>query len=1376
MYGVAFGSLLLSQPVIGAPQGGEIVAGHGEITKNNTKTDIIQNTDRMIIKWDKFDVHASEHVQFHQPTSSSIALNKIYDTKASQIDGRITANGHVMLINPNGIVFGGGSVVDVGALTATTADIDTDNFMNERYLFDQPGDVNAAIINNGLITAREAGLVNIVAPQVHNNGVIRARLGKIQMAAADTFAIDMAGDGLIQIAVSDDTAQKLAHNSGLLSAEGGYVAMTAGGARNILDSITENSGIIEAQSLSQKGGKIILGGGDTGVTLNRGIVDASGRKNETQGGEIAVLGQHVGLMEGSFIDASGTAEQAVDMSDESAAITADGEVKTNAEFLNSDRRGGGSIMIGGDYLGSGDTPTAQTLYVDAGAITLNDAITHGDGGRTVFWSDVTTDFSGQVYARGGTLSGHGGFVETSGKENLRAAGFVDLRNRVDGYNKGTYFLDPNAITIYGNVDEDYVSTDSSVDLTANEVLDLDFTAFENILEAGTATTSTFASLAVIASGDTNRTGDVTFSANVTIPASPIGAIFEQGGTGTGAWVGFLADGTFVVHAGGGGSFAATNAAHIEIAPGDPGYPSGTGDLSWEFLTSSRTAIVYWNGVEIGRDTAASNWSSWAGTNAGRYGGTNSGIVGGANSSNFNGTLNSSLSYYNSIPFYAFTDLADQSGAGNGLTVSTGLGEFAIGALNGLDGFSIEDGENYAVANTTDINDGNRSVFTRNFVFKTDSDVTTQQILYKEGGGTNGYNVYVEGDDLYVGFYNSGSRVYRQFDVTGDTEYILTSTFDASLDEFTVTLNGETMTGSALGMGTDFFSHTGGIYFGASDISLRIADGSTVTPTNTISTIGEARFYDAYLNSNATEIFVQNQALKYDLELVGGTGANEAARATASDGFGAFTTRYLERLAETADITLQATDTITLDLKGDTLDFTSGAAAGKSLSLITTNGDITDVSSGTISTTRTGVGAGQLGNITISAGGNIDLGTTELDAQSGGLVSLSAVGDVDLVQAGALNLGAVSGSNVTIQTTGGTADITLNNIVTSSAAGNSLVLASGRNFTNNFGAGALDAQNASGRFLVYSADPASDNRGGQTYDFKRYNRTYAGNAPATITGVGDGFIYSFAPTLTVTANDVTREYGDANALSYTITDFIDGDTAATTGAVSGSAALSTTANATSNAGTMHTITPTIGTLASDMGYQFTTFNNGTLTVNQATLSVKANNQSITQGASATPTYVFTGFKNSETLATSGVTGAADHLLGSLSALSVGSYTFDLDLSGLTSTNYTFTETLPKGTLTVNSSIPPPPPGGFVIPGPGGSGSDGDSGAVVLTRSPFRMLPEKDTDIDTLNAKEAISKVAVRTKKSRRAGQNNLIVVEKPIIDFYNLCQFSSEYCQ
>lgn len=351
---------------VAGPQGGQTVAGSANISQNGTKTDIHQHSNKAILDWRSFDVTAQEHVEFHQPSSGAIALNRINDAKASQIDGRLTANGHVMLINPNGVVFGASSQVDVGSLTATTADIDNNDFMAGRLDFKQAGNLDAAIVNHGSITVKEMGLVNFVAPRVENHGVIHAKLGKVQLAAADTFAIDMAGDGLLQVAITDEQAQKLSRNTGRITAEGGMVALTATHARSIVDSLVDNSGIIEAHSMTKVGGKIILGGANTKVF---GTLNANGKT------------------------------------------------------------GGGEILIGGDYQGKAieNVQNAKITEVSNTAVITANATDQGHGGKVIVWADGATRFEGVIEAKGGTNSGDGGFVEVSGKKYLEYAGDVDLR-------------------------------------------------------------------------------------------------------------------------------------------------------------------------------------------------------------------------------------------------------------------------------------------------------------------------------------------------------------------------------------------------------------------------------------------------------------------------------------------------------------------------------------------------------------------------------------------------------------------------------------------------------------------------------------------------------------------------------------------------------------------------------------------------------------------------------------------------------------------------------------------------------------------------------------------------------------------------------------
>jgi len=448
------------------PEGGQVVGGSATISESGKKLDVHQHTERTVIDWRSFNIDVDEHTEFHQPSSTATALNRVKSNDPSRILGKLTANGNVILVNPNGVFFGRDSVVDVNGLVATTADIDTAAFMAGGNHFNITGRPDAAIVNEGTITAKEAGLVGLVAPNVENHGVINARMGRVQLASGDTVVADFYGDGLLKVEVTDENVKsQFVGNTGRLEAEGGTVAMTAAAARQTVNALIVAKGELKAPSVSKRGGKIVIAAAGSNKTDKRGesavivqgLLEASGRDVGERGGNIEITGDNVALLDGTLIDASGHSGKSE---------------TTKGKKISDAREGsaGGEIKIGGDYLGQGDTQTAKNLYVDAGALILNDSLHEGDAGRTIFWSDDTTQFYGNVYARAlggkavneltwnattGGNAGDGGFVETSGKIHLDAGGYVDLT--ASNGDRGTYFLDPTNITIYGNFDPTDVS-------------------------------------------------------------------------------------------------------------------------------------------------------------------------------------------------------------------------------------------------------------------------------------------------------------------------------------------------------------------------------------------------------------------------------------------------------------------------------------------------------------------------------------------------------------------------------------------------------------------------------------------------------------------------------------------------------------------------------------------------------------------------------------------------------------------------------------------------------------------------------------------------------------------------------------------------------
>ena len=368
----------------------------------------------------------------------------------SEIDGALKANGNVFLINPDGILFGQHSVVDVGGLVATTNDIKNEDFMAGRYVFGQPGKADASVVNAGSITAATGGFAALVAPGVRNSGTISARLGKVGLAAANGFTLDFYGDQLLTLNVGDEiagtvrdvqtgeTLDALVKNEGALKADGGVVQLTAAAARKVVDSVINTTGIVEANSVGMKNGKIVLSAAtaDTkpaGTPTQRvkisGTLAAAGKNPGETGGKVQITGEDLAL-NGASIDASGPA-------------------------------GGGTILIGGDVSGGHpntnvvsqpkaqmeetSVPTATNVAVDPNSTIDVSATENGDGGKAVVWADFDTAFAGTIYAKGGDRGGDGGFAEISGGQNLDYAG-ATVNVAAPFGTAGTVLFDPYTAT------------------------------------------------------------------------------------------------------------------------------------------------------------------------------------------------------------------------------------------------------------------------------------------------------------------------------------------------------------------------------------------------------------------------------------------------------------------------------------------------------------------------------------------------------------------------------------------------------------------------------------------------------------------------------------------------------------------------------------------------------------------------------------------------------------------------------------------------------------------------------------------------------------------------------------------------------------------
>ncbi|MDZ4200906.1 MAG: filamentous hemagglutinin N-terminal domain-containing protein, partial [Gallionella sp.] len=479
---------------------------------------VITNSPGAIINWQSFSINAGESTRFIQSGPTSSVLNRVIGTDPSVILGTLTSNGRVFLINPGGILFGQGSRIDVAGLVASTLNLSNGDFLSGRL--DLVGDTLAGKVENrGSITTPSGGSVYLVGAGVANSGIISSPQGDVILAAGQSVKIfDSSTPGVrVELTAKDNAAVNL----GEILAHSGEVG--------IYGATLGNAGIINADQVGQDAsGKIVLRakqnvtlaessritasgdqGGDitiqseTGNTLVSGTIDASGTGVGQIGGTVHVLGQTVSLA-GTVINATGDA-------------------------------GGGTVLVGGNFHGAGPEQNSQRTSLDGSVIISADASYSGNGGLIAVWSDGDTSISGTLMARGGSNSGDGGFIETSGKHVLLADS--SRVNTLAPHGKaGMWLLDPVNWTIAAAGDETPASVVTSLagsnrtiladnDITVAEAVSwataqtLTLNAGHDVLVNAAMTASTAGAGIVLIAGN-----DVTATAALT--ASALGAVID----------------------------------------------------------------------------------------------------------------------------------------------------------------------------------------------------------------------------------------------------------------------------------------------------------------------------------------------------------------------------------------------------------------------------------------------------------------------------------------------------------------------------------------------------------------------------------------------------------------------------------------------------------------------------------------------------------------------------------------------------------------------------------------------------------------------------------------------------------------------------------
>lgn len=565
--------------------------------------------------FEEFGLSHGEIANFLTTPEITNIFGRVVGGNPSIIDGLLQVSGgnsNLFLINPAGIVFGANASLNVPAdFTATTAT--GIGFDSGSWLKVFGGNSWAELVGN----PNAFDFANLEPGSIINAGnlaVLRGNnLGLFAGTIANTGELRSPGGNISVVAVPEENLVRLSAAGNVLSLEVSPTSTVAFAPRSLPELLTGGGAKVASQIVVRPDGSVALVGSEVKIDPETGDAIFSGQLlgNEEWGTEngaiptIQILGNRVALL-GATVDVSGA-------------------------------NGGGNIFIGGDFQGNGTLPNARYIYVDGNSSIFANAGERGDGGRVIIWADRTTQFFGQISARGAAnlvspSSGNGGFVEISGKENLAFAGRVDV-DAPGGLN-GTILFDPANLTIVPGVgsEDEQLNGDSQIlfadgteefqigtqtlgNLTGNILLeatnDITITDLpENLLLLNGSPDS---SISFTADADGDGVGNFSMNSGDTIraPQKDItisGASLTIGHIDTSVPIGKAGDGGSVTLDATGNIFTGAIDTRSDSGNGGSVTLRSLGDIEVESIDtrSTRDATILENGIAIGDGSLGGN--------------------------------------------------------------------------------------------------------------------------------------------------------------------------------------------------------------------------------------------------------------------------------------------------------------------------------------------------------------------------------------------------------------------------------------------------------------------------------------------------------------------------------------------------------------------------------------------------------------------------------------------------------------------------------------------------------------------------------------------------------------------------------------------------
>ena len=371
------------------PIGGAVAAGSATINTAGSTMNINQTSNRVAINWNGFDIGSNATVNFVQPSASAVALNRVNSANPSQIYGNLNANGQVFLMNSAGIYFAPGANVNVGGIVATTHQMGDADFMNGSSTFSRNG-ATGSVINNGTIKSGIGGYIALLAPEVQNNGVLVAQQGTVALAGGEAITLNF-GDlaKLSSLTIAPSLIKTLVENKLAIQAPDGLIILSSRAVNQLTGSVI-NSGNIQADGITQSGGRIIL---EASSSINHsGNMSANAAPtSKGNGGTIAII---------------------ADLSNLSSTTNINGRISAKAGSLGGD---GGNV----------ETSASKVSIGDLAAIN-----TSAPQGKSGTWTIDPTDFT--VASSGGDITGTllSSNLATADVNILSTAGNININDAI----------------------------------------------------------------------------------------------------------------------------------------------------------------------------------------------------------------------------------------------------------------------------------------------------------------------------------------------------------------------------------------------------------------------------------------------------------------------------------------------------------------------------------------------------------------------------------------------------------------------------------------------------------------------------------------------------------------------------------------------------------------------------------------------------------------------------------------------------------------------------------------------------------------------------------------------------------------------------------